>query len=165
MKRRTLGRDFPLVRYWTAILIAASICYFFPATTTACPLKLPTKTILIKGNKLTVELAFTPKSRSCGLSNRYDLAENHGMLFIFPNAKLPEFWMKDTHIPLSIAFIDDSGKITNIEKMEPNQTQERYQSYHPVRYVLEVNQGWFSLNGIKAGDIAEIELPVTLNIQ
>jgi len=122
-------------------------------------------TITIKGHKLTVELAFTPEFRSCGLSNRFELSENHGMLFIFPNAELQTFWMRDTYIPLSIAFIDDSGKITNIENMEANQTHKHYRSYQPVKYALEVNRGWFKVHGINAGDIAEIELPVVLNIQ
>jgi uncharacterized membrane protein (UPF0127 family) len=159
-----LGRNIPLIRYGIAIL-AAIICHCFPLSATACPLKLPMKTILIKGHKLTIELAFTPKSRSCGLSNRYALDENHGMLFIFPNAAMQKFWMKDTHIPLSIAFISDSGEITNIEKMVPNQTHEQYNSSEPVRYVLEVNQGWFDSHGIEAGDTAEFNLPMILNIQ
>jgi len=75
------------------------------------------------------------------------------------------FWMQDTHIPLSIAIIDDSRKITNIEKMTPNQTHEQYHSYQPINYVLEVNQSWLNLHGIKAGDTTELELPVVLNIQ
>ena len=154
-----------LSRFRAFFFIASLICYIVPVATIACPFKLPTTTVIIKGHKLTAELAFTPKSRSCGLSNRFDLSENHGMLFIFPKAETQTFWMQDTHIPLSIAFIDDSGKITNIEKMTPDQTHEQYHSYQPVRYVLEVNQRWFDLHGIKGGDAAEIELPIVLNIQ
>ena len=162
---KIFARNFLVSRYWTGFFIASFICYILAVTTIACPLKLPTRTIFIKGHKLTVELAFTPKSRSCGLSNRFELSENHGMLFVFPNAEVQTFWMKDTHIPLSIAFIDDSGKIANIEKMLPNRIDKLYRSYQPVKYALEVNQGWFNLHGIKAGDTAEINLPVTLNIQ
>jgi len=159
------ANDLHLSRFRTAFFIAAFFCYMVPVATIACPFKLPKTTIFIKGHKLTAELAFTPKSRSCGLSNRFELSENHGMLFIFPNAEMQTFWMQDTRIPLSIAFIDDSGKITNIEKMTPDQTHEQYHSYQPVRYVLEVNQSWFNLHGIRAGDAAEIELPIVLNIQ
>jgi uncharacterized membrane protein (UPF0127 family) len=158
-------QKFLLVRYWIIFLIAAFISYILPVTTMACPLELPTTTVSIKGHNLIVELAFTPKSRSCGLSNRSELNENHGMLFVYPNSNSRTFWMKDTYIPLSIAFVDDSGKIINIQKMEPNQTDKRYHSYQPVIYTLEVNQGWFNLHGIKAGDIVEIELPIVLNIQ
>jgi len=160
-----LEKNIPLARYWTAIFIAAFVYNILPLMTLACPLKLPITTIIIKGHKLTVELAFTPKYRSCGLSNRFELSEDHGMLFIFPNTELQTFWMKDTYIPLSIAFIDDSGKIANIENMEANQTNERYRSYQPVKYALEVNRGWFKLHGIHNGDIVEIEVPGVLNIQ
>jgi uncharacterized membrane protein (UPF0127 family) len=159
------ANDLPFARFRAAFFMAAFICYIVPVATIACPFILPTTTIFIKGHKLTAELAFTQKSRSCGLSNRFELSENHGMLFIFPKAKMQTFWMQDTYIPLSIAFINDSGKITNIEKMTPNQTHEQYHSYQPVRYVLEVNQSWFRLHGIKAGDVVEMNLPIILNIQ
>ena len=68
--------------------------------------------------------------------------------------------MKDTQIPLSIAFFDDSGLIISIQYMTPMQTDERYQSLQAVRYALEVNQGWFAGHGIGAGDIVELKLPV-----
>ncbi|MFC1815168.1 DUF192 domain-containing protein [Thermodesulfobacteriota bacterium] len=111
------------------------------------------------------ELAFTPVARLCGLSKRLNLFENNGMLFIYPTLSQESYWMKDTHIPLSIAFIDDSGKIINIQRMKPNQTHERYHSLKPFRYVLEVNQGWFKKNSIEAGDVVEIKLPALLNIK
>lgn len=64
--------------------------------------------------------------------------------------------MKDTWIPLSIAFLDDSGTIINIEDMSPDQTQNRYRSNRPALFALEVNQGWYRLHGIKAGDKVEM---------
>ena len=73
--------------------------------------------------------------------------------------------MKDTHIPLSIAFLDDSGQILSIHHMAPMQTAERYRSLQPVRYALEVNQGWFAENGIGVGDIVEMKLPVVIEIR
>jgi uncharacterized membrane protein (UPF0127 family) len=112
-----------------------------------------------------VELATTPKARACGLSNRVKLPENRGMLFIYAAPGPRTFWMKDTHIPLSIAFLDDSGLISSIQHMTPMQTDERYRSLQPVRYALEVNQGWFAEHGIGVGDLVEMKLPVVIEIR
>jgi uncharacterized membrane protein (UPF0127 family) len=136
-----------------------------PSTTLACPYELPKAVVSINGQDLFVELAFIPDTRSCGLSNRYTLGENNGMLFLFPNTGKRTFWMKNTHIPLSIAFMDDAGKIVMIHQMEADQTSTTYHSYQSVRYALEVNQGWFALHGIKKGDKVEMALPAILNIQ
>jgi uncharacterized membrane protein (UPF0127 family) len=138
---------------------------FVSAKALACPLELPVATISINGHALTVELATTPKARVCGLSKRVKLPENHGMLFIYPNVGQRTFWMKDTHIPLSIAFLDDSGRILSIQDMTPMQTNERYHSLQPVRYALEINQGWFAAHGIGVGDIVEMKLPVVIEIR
>ena len=73
--------------------------------------------------------------------------------------------MRDTLIPLSIAFLDDEGRILGIEKMTPMQTTANYRSPGPARYALEVNQGWFGERGIKAGDILDFQLPAILNIR
>lgn len=137
----------------------------FSAKATACPLELPTARIAIKGHALTVELASHPAARSCGLSRRSELPQNHGMLFIFPDRRPRNFWMKDTVIPLSIAFIDDSGRIFNIQDMEPLTVDKQYSSEGPASYALEVNQGWFHKNGIQVGDVVEMKLPLVLDIQ
>ena len=131
----------------------------------ACPLELPTGAISIKGHTLSVELAATPTARACGLSHRVDLPQHQGMLFIFPEKGPQTFWMKDTLIPLSIAFLDDSGKIINIQAMAPMQTVELYHSSAPAKYALEVNQGWFNRNGIEAGEHVAIELPLVIDIK
>ncbi len=131
----------------------------------ACPLELPTATISIKGYTLTTELATTPTARACGLSHRDELPKNHGMLFIYPDLRPRSFWMKDTKIPLSIAFLDDSGQIFSIQDMTPMQTDKTYSSSRPAGYALEVNQGWFSRNGIDVGDVVEMRLPVVLDIR
>ena len=131
----------------------------------ACPLVLPTTTIYIKGYTLTAELATTPAARACGISHREELPENHGMLFIFPDLRPISFWMKDTKILLSIAFLDDSGQIFSIQDMTPMQTDRAYDSLRPARYALEVNQGWFSAHGIHVGDVVEMKLPLLLEIR
>ena len=141
------------------------ILIFISVETLACPFELPAATISIKGHALEVELATTTEARICGLSHRDKLPENNGMLFIYPTLGPRTFWMKDTHIPLSIAFFDDSGRILSIQHMTPIQTAERYHSLEPVRYALEVNQGWFAEHGIGVGDIVEMKLPVVIEIR
>ena len=131
----------------------------------ACPLELPTTTISIKGYSLTAELAATPAARACGLSHRDEMPKNHGMLFIYPDLRPISFWMKDTKIPLSIAFLDDSGKIFSIQDMAPVQTDRIYHSSRPASYALEMNQGWFSRHRIDVGDAVEMKLPVVLDIR
>ncbi|MFO7714553.1 DUF192 domain-containing protein [Desulfosarcina sp.] len=126
----------------------------------ACPFDLPTLSVVINGHRLVVEVAATPQSRACGLSRRFALDENRGMLFVYAKADRRSFWMKDTWIPLSIAFLDDTGVIINMETMLPDQSEMRYRSNLPAVYVLEVNQGWFQSHGIKPGDRVEIRPPV-----
>jgi uncharacterized membrane protein (UPF0127 family) len=133
--------------------------------TLACPLELPTATLAINGHSLIVELAATPAARTCGLSHRENLPQNRGMLFIFPDSRPETFWMKDTLIPLSIAFVDDAGQIMNIQNMTPVQTDELYSSQGPARYAIEVNQGWFERQGIAAGDQVVMQLPLVLDIK
>jgi uncharacterized membrane protein (UPF0127 family) len=141
------------------------IVIFLSVHALACPIELPTAAISVKGHTLVVELATIPEARVCGLSNRVQLPENHGMLFIHPTLRPRTFWMKNTHIPLSIAFLDDSGRIVSIQHMVPMQTDERYHSPQPVRYALEVNQGWFENRGIEVGDVVEMNLPMVVNIK
>jgi uncharacterized membrane protein (UPF0127 family) len=154
-----------LIRSSGNCIALSFILIFISIETLACPLGLPAATISVKGHTLAVELATTPKARICGLSNRVKLPENHGMLFIYPTRGPRTFWMKDTHIPLSIAFLDDSGRISSILHMTPMQTAERYRSLQPVRYALEVNQGWFAEHGIGVGDVFEMKLPVVIEIR
>ena len=96
------------------------------------------------------EVASDPATRAQGLMYRKSLAQNAGMLFIFDERAIQCFWMKNTLIPLSIAFIDDRGTIVNIEEMEP-QTEVSHCAAQPVRYALEMNRGWFASRGIKPG--------------
>ncbi|MEO6031412.1 MAG: DUF192 domain-containing protein [Burkholderiaceae bacterium] len=95
------------------------------------------------------ELAQTPKQREIGLMFRKTMATNVGMLFAFEQPGVQCFWMKNTLLPLSVAFVADDGRIVNIEDMKP-QTLDSHCSIQPVRYVLEMNQGWFAKRGIQA---------------
>ena len=104
----------------------------------------------IKGQTITVEVAATDDARMTGLMHRRMMPENRGMLFVFAYAQLQSFWMMNTYIPLSIAFIDDAGTIINIDDMKPL-TTDPHPSTKPAKYALEMNQGWFAKHGIKAG--------------
>jgi uncharacterized membrane protein (UPF0127 family) len=89
-------------------------------------------------------------TRAQGLMHRKNLAQNAGMLFIFDNQAVHCMWMKNTLIPLSVAFIDDAGTIVNIADMEPH-SEASHCAAQPVRYALEMNRGWFAARGIKPG--------------
>ena len=112
---------------------------------------LPKREIYVGSVPALVEVASTPLQRDMGLMFRKSLAENSGMIFVFPDCGHRGFWMKNTHIPLSIAFADDSGKILNIESMKPHDMLSKYSS-GPARYALEMNDGWFERNQIQPGD-------------
>ncbi len=96
------------------------------------------------------QVAATPEQRSTGLMFRKDMPQSEGMLFVFEQADQQCFWMKNTLLPLTAAFVADDGTIVNLADMKP-QTTDSHCSSQPVRYVLEMNQGWFARKGIKAG--------------
>ena len=102
--------------------------------------------------KLHVEVASTYEERLLGLMHRKNLSQNKGMLFIYKSERIIKLWMKNTFIPLSVAFLNKEKKIINIEKMEPNQTKEIYSSKDLALYAVEVNQGWFETNKVSIGD-------------
>ena len=84
--------------------------------------------------------------------HRKKLLKNNGMLFIYPSERIIKLWMKNTSIPLSVAFLNKNKKIINIEKMEPNQSKVIYRSKDLALYAVEVNQGWFETNKVNVGD-------------
>jgi len=96
------------------------------------------------------EVAADYGSRMTGLMHRASMPSNAGMLFIFDESQQQCMWMKNTLIPLSVAFIDDSGTIINVEDMAP-QTEDSHCAKRPSRYALEMNRGWFAARGIKPG--------------
>ncbi|NIO40321.1 MAG: DUF192 domain-containing protein [Burkholderiales bacterium] len=98
------------------------------------------------------EVANTPDTRRKGLMFRTQLATSSGMIFVFPREQRVSMWMKNTAVPLSVAFIDSSGRIVNIEHMQPH-SEKTHSSKRPARYALEMNQGWFSKHGIESGDL------------
>jgi uncharacterized membrane protein (UPF0127 family) len=99
---------------------------------------------------LDVQLAMTPAQRETGLMYRREMPQFEGMLFVFERPASQCFWMKNTLLPLTAAFIANDGTIVNLADMEP-QTTDAHCSAKPVRFVLEMNQGWFAKRGIKAG--------------
>ena len=107
------------------------------------------------GSKLNVEIADTAETREKGLMNRKSLPDDCGMLFVFEQERKVSFWMKNTSIPLSIAFISSGGRILQIEDMEPF-SLDSVQSARSVKYALEVNQGWFEQHNVQPGDNVEI---------
>lgn len=114
-------------------------------------LRLPTAPLAIGKHPLVAEIAATPETRERGLMFRYDMKDAEGMLFVFPTAQRQSFWMKNTPLPLSIAFIDARGVILNIRDMTPF-TTDGHPSEGEALYALEMNRGWFAQRGIKAGD-------------
>lgn len=99
---------------------------------------------------ITAEVARSDDERSRGLSGRHTIPDGSGMLFVYRQPTQTAFWMKDTFVPLSIAFIDDQGIIIDIQDMQPlNETL--HQSPRPYRYALEVPQGWFNRVGVVVG--------------
>jgi uncharacterized protein len=115
---------------------------------------LPTVELRIKGHRVLAEVAATEQSRTTGLMYRFSLKPDSGMLFVFGTPQPLAFWMKNTYVPLSIAFIDADGRIVNIEDMAP-QTEATHGSRGLARYALEMKKGWFGAYGIGPGDRVE----------
>lgn len=101
-------------------------------------------------HRIDAQLALTPEQRQIGLMWRKSMPAHEGMLFVFEQASQQCFWMKNTLIPLTAAFVDDDGTIVNLVDMKP-QTLNPHCSAKPVRYVLEMNEGWFAKKKITAG--------------
>jgi len=101
-------------------------------------------------HNIQAEVAQTPDERATGLMFRKSMGPSSGMLFAFEDAATQCFWMKNTLLPLSVAFVADDGTIVNLDDMKP-QTVDSHCSTRPVRFVLEMNQGWFAKRGIKPG--------------
>ena len=104
-----------------------------------------------------VELAVTDEQRQRGLMGRERLEDGTGMLFVFPDEQVRSFWMKNTLIPLSIAYIDSDGRIIDLQDMKAlDDEPPHYVSTEPARYALEANKGFFDERGVKVGDRAEL---------
>ncbi len=102
-------------------------------------------------HRIRAEVAASPEERSRGLMLRKGLQPNHGMLFVFESSGSPCFWMKNTLIPLTIAFIAEDGEIATLADMQPHDETSHCPT-RPILYALEMDQGWFRAKGVKVGD-------------
>jgi len=134
------------IKYWLAVMLSV---FFLAPLQAAEPL--PKTQLQIGIHLIKAEVAATPESRAKGLMQRTQLDKNNGMLFIFDIDDIHGMWMRNTLLPLSVAFIDKSGAILNIAEMKPLD-ETTHNSAGPATYALEMNGGWFSQHGIKAGD-------------
>jgi uncharacterized membrane protein (UPF0127 family) len=114
------------------------------------PVRLPSMELTAGFHRLEAEVAATPEHRSIGLMHRPSMPPQHGMLFVFSHTGKHCMWMRNTLLPLSVAFIDEKGVILNIEDMQP-QTENNHCSVKDARYALEMNLGWFKAKGVTPG--------------
>jgi uncharacterized membrane protein (UPF0127 family) len=130
-------------------LSAAALAFAFTAAAADAPPR--TLTLKVGSHPLKVEVAASDPEREKGLMYRQQLGRNDGMLFVFDEAAYHAMWMKNTLIPLSVAFVDREGVILNILDMEP-QTLDSHQAAGPAVYAIETNKGWYAERKLKAGD-------------
>lgn len=102
-------------------------------------------------HRIEAEVAATLPERTQGLMHRRSLDRNQGMIFVFPETAIHCFWMKNTPLPLSIAFLDEKGSIVGIDEMAPD-TETSHCPPRPARFALEMNAGWFKARGLKPGN-------------
>jgi uncharacterized membrane protein (UPF0127 family) len=112
--------------------------------------RLPTVELRAGMHLIRAELAVTAEQQATGMMFRTTMGTNEGMLFVNDDAGVRCFWMRNTLVPLSIAFLDDDGTIVNLADMQPR-SDRSHCSARPVRYALEMNQGWFAKRGIQPG--------------
>ena len=132
---------------WVVLVAALAAA---PALAQDAQMNLPRVKLSAGMHQIDAQVAQTGEQRATGLMFRKDMPQHEGMLFVFEQPSMQCFWMKNTLLPLSAAFVADDGSIVNVEDMKP-QTTDSHCSHKPVRYVLEMNQGWFAKKGIKPG--------------
>jgi uncharacterized membrane protein (UPF0127 family) len=133
-----------------ALLLLLSFLFGVACAQDTPQLNLPRVTLTAGIHQIEAQVALTPEQQSIGLMFRKEMPQNEGMLFVFQNPSKLCFWMKNTLLPLTAAFVGDDGVIVNLVDMKP-QTTDSHCATRPVRYVLEMNSGWFAKKGIKAG--------------
>ena len=131
------------------VLLLVAVCAA-PAWPQDQPQNLAATTLKVGMHNIRAQLAITPIQRQVGLMHRREMPSHEGMLFVFDEASPQCFWMRNTLIPLSIAFLADDGTVVNLADMKP-QSDDSHCSAKPVRFVLEMNQGWFAKRGVKPG--------------
>jgi uncharacterized protein len=134
------------------LTLSASLAFFSlpPLAQEAPQLNLPVVQLQAGMHNIRAQVAATVDQRATGLMHRREMAQHEGMLFVFEQPSVQCFWMKNTLLPLSIAFVADDGAVVNTDEMKA-QTLDSHCSDKPVRYVLEMNQGWFAKRGVKPG--------------
>jgi len=145
---RSLPYRFPFRRLGAAALLCALA---LRASGQGAP-PLPVIELSAGMHLIHAELADNDATRMRGLMFRHALEPNHGMFFVFDSAEQHCMWMRNTLLPLSVAFIDDDGTIANIEEMQA-QTDNSHCARHGVRYALEMDAGWFRAHGVRAGSV------------
>jgi uncharacterized protein len=130
-----------------ALALASSL---LPAAAQEPQMNLPRVKLSAGMHQIDAQVAQTNEQRANGLMFRKEMPQHEGMLFVFEQPSVQCFWMKNTLLPLSTAFVADDGTIVNVEDMKP-QSLDSHCSAKPVRYVLEMNQGWFAKKGVKPG--------------
>ena len=136
-----------------AAVLAAALGVALPAAAQTSEPNAPLPHIYLQAgiHRIKAEVADSQEERSRGLMLRKLLQANSGMLFVFENTALHCFWMKNTLIPLTIAFMEDDGTIVTLTDMRPHNEASNCPA-KPVRYALEMEQGWFKTKGLKTGD-------------
>ena len=141
----------PMKNFWTSVFATMLVLSTGAAAADESPqMNLQRITLTAGIHQIDTQVAVTQDQHATGLMYRDEMPMNEGMLFVFEKPTKQCFWMRNTHIPLTAAFVADDGTIVNLENMKP-QTLESHCSTKPVRYVLEMNQGWFAKKGVKAG--------------
>ena len=161
-------------RFWISIFLAAGLVIFGgckppantptvatpsdgPSIPTQAQPKLQTLKLWIGAQEMLTELALTPLQEQTGMMFRTNMAENEGMLFIFSPATQASFWMKNTILPLSAAYISPNGTILEIHDMQPQDTNAIVSVTDNIQFVLETKQGWFKRNHIEVGTVINTE--------
>jgi len=161
MKRRRAGYDLAA----SLLLLVLASWATAAGERTSCPHPLGRTSLTIGDADLYVEIAATEPARQCGLAWREALAPDHGMLFVYRRPAMLRFWMRNTYVPLDIAFIDEHWRIINIATMSPTEPLRIHAAHAPARFALETRAGWFARNDIAIGSQVEVTLPATLSIE
>ena len=138
------------LRSFLAPLALALAPALLPAIAQEPQLNLPRVKLAAGMHQIDAQVAQSPDQRTIGLMHRREMPQHEGMLFVFEQPSVQCFWMKNTLLPLTAAFVADDGTVVNLADMQP-QTTDSHCSARPVRYVLEMNRGWFAKKGIKPG--------------
>jgi uncharacterized protein len=133
-----------------ALALSVLAAALLPAAAQDAQMNLPRVRLSAGMHQIDAQVAQTPDQRATGLMFRKEMPQHEGMLFAFEQPSVQCFWMQNTLLPLTAAFVTDDGTVVNLADMEP-QTTASHCSEKPVRYVLEMNRGWFAKKGIKPG--------------